>query len=431
MNRKIANAAWLLLTAILLSACASNSEQAEQVVFAPIGDHGTAVGTDMTRAELEDHVRRFADRYFTRIALATNQLRDKTDSEEQRRLMHDWKTISNAAIVGIAIGPNAVTNLLDMMVLTRLSRLVVDSYWIPEVLGPELGTDFREPFTDLEEDIWTIADDVLTEHQQNELRFLVDQWHAENPGQYYPWYVRLSNFSGQRAASLAAVQKSGGMLVEVARAREAAEEIQAFGERMLFYMQRAPMLTTSEFESSIASILGGPEISSLVNNTDRFVLALERFIEVVDDLPGDRLEVVDQLMDRVADERRLMFEGMADAEPNMRALLSELLPVMESIERSLVVAKTKSPDAKPFDINQYTEIVSEAAVTAAELRLLIRSVSDLLEGASDASPLVGAIVEAERQIADRLFWQMVTLIFIFFFALIGYRLVAARLFRNH
>jgi hypothetical protein len=136
-------------------------------------------------------------------------------------------------------------------------------------------------------------------------------------------------------------------------------------------------------------------------------------------------------MDRVADERRLMFEGMADAEPNMRALLSELLPVMESIERSLVVAKTKSPDAKPFDINQYTEIVSEAAVTAAELRLLIRSVSDLLEGASDASPLVGAIVEAERQIADRLFWQMVTLIFIFFFALIGYRLVAARLFRNH
>ena len=431
MNREISNAAWLLLATILLSACASNSQQAEQVVFAPIGEGSTTVSTGMTREELEDHVRRFADRYFTRIALATNELRDATVSEEQRRMMHDWKTVSTASIVGIAIGQNAVTNLLDMMVLTRLSLLVVDDYWIPEVFGQELGSKFRQAFADVDEDIWAVADDVLTEQHQADLRNLVDEWHAENPDQIYPWYVRLSNFSGQRAASLAAVQQSGGMLVEVARAREAAEEIQAFGERMLFYMQRAPMLTTNEFESSVGSILGGPEISRIIDDTDRFVLALERFIDVVDDLPRDRLEVVDQLMDRVAEERRLMFEGMADAEPNMRALLTEFLPVMESLERTIVIAKDKNPDAKPFDINDYTEIVSEAAVTAAELRLLIQSVSELLGEASDASLLVGAIVEAERQIADRLFWQLVSLIFIFFIVLLGYRFIAARLFQNH
>ena len=261
MNRKFSATAWLVLLTTCLSACASNSQQAEQVVFAPIGGDSTSVSTGMTREELEDHVRRFADRYITRIAIATNEFRDATESDEQKRLMHDWKTISDISIVGIAIGQNAVTNLLDMMVLTRLSRLVVDSHWIPEVLGPELGAKFREPFVALEDDIWTVADDVLTEQHQANLRILVDEWHAENPDQIYPWYVRLSDFSGQRAASLAAVQQSGGLLKEVARAREAAEEIQAFGERMLFYMQRAPTLTAHQFESSVGSILGGPEIS--------------------------------------------------------------------------------------------------------------------------------------------------------------------------
>jgi hypothetical protein len=346
--------------------------------------------------------------------------------------MHDWKTVSHAAIVEVAIGPNAVTNLLDMMVLTRLSRLVVESYWIPEVLGEELGAEFFQTFIDLEEDIWTVADDVLTAQHQNELKYLVDQWHAENPDQYYPWYVRLSNFSGQRAASLAAVQQSGGLLKEVARAREAAEEIQAFGERVLFYLQRAPALTSNQFESTVGSVLGGPEISRLIDDTDRFVATLERLVELIAALPENRLAVVDQFMDRVGEERNELLQDLSTAEPGLRAVLADLQPVLESLERTVVAAKTPNPnsDARPFDINEYRALVAESAVTATELRLLIESVADLLAGASDASPLVSALVEAERTVVDRLFYQMLALIVIFFLALLAYRFVAGRFFPN-
>ena len=170
----------LVLVTVLISACAANGQQPEQVVIAPLGS-GNTVSSGMTREELEDHVRRFADRYFTRIALATSIIRDETDSAELKRLMHDWKTVSHAAIIEVAIGPNAVTNLLDMMVLTRLSRLVVESYWVPEHIGEELGADFLRTFVDLEEDIWTIANDVLTPQHQDELGYLVDRWNAENP----------------------------------------------------------------------------------------------------------------------------------------------------------------------------------------------------------------------------------------------------------
>ncbi len=419
----------IIFVTALISACAANGQQPEQVVIAPLGS-GSTVSSGMTREELEDHVRRFADRYFTRMSLAANVLRDRTESDEHRRLMHDWKTVSHAAIVEVAIGPNAVTNLLDMMVLTRLSRLVVESYWIPEVLGEELGAEFFQTFIDLEEDIWTVADDVLTAQHQNELKYLVDQWHAENPDQYYPWYVRLSNFSGQRAASLAAVQQSGGLLKEVARAREAAEEIQAFGERVLFYLQRAPALTSNQFESTVGSVLGGPEISRLIDDTDRFVATLERLVELIAALPENRLAVVDQFMDRVGEERNELLQDLSTAEPGLRAVLADLQPVLESLERTMVAAKTPgpNPDARPFDINEYRALVAESAVTAAELRLLIESVADLLAGASDASPLVSALVEAERTVVDRLFFQMLALIVIFFLALLAYRFVAGRFF---
>jgi hypothetical protein len=41
---------------------------------------------------------------------------------------------------------------------------------------------------------------------------------------------------------------------------------------------------------------------------------------------------------------------------------------------------------------------------------------------------VSALVEAERTVVDRLFYQMLALIVIFFLALLAYRFVAGRLF---
>jgi len=421
---------WLFFLIASLAACAANDQQPEQVVVGSFEGRDGEADSGMTREELEDHVRRFADRYFTRIALATNSVRDKTTSGELKRLMHDWKTESSAVIVELAIGPNAVTNLLDMMVLARLSRLVVESYWVPEVIGQELGRDFLVAFVDLEQDIGTVADDVLTAKQQADLINLVDQWHADNPEQIYPWYVKLSNFSGQRAASLAAVQQTGGMLKEVARAREAAEEIQAFGERVLFYLQRAPKLTTNEMESSVSSVLSGPEISRMINDTNRLVASVEQLVQAVVLLPDRRIMAVDQMMDRIGQERQALLQDLSLAEPGIREVLADLQPVMASLEQIVTLAKTRDPNSERFDINEYTTLVSESATTAAELRLLLQSANELLAGASNAAPLISALVEAEKEVSDRIFLQLIALIFIFFVALLAYRLVANRLFNK-
>lgn len=415
----------LVFVSVSLSACAA-SGQSDQLIIAPLGSAGNTSTAGITRAELEDHVRRFADRYITRVALATNTLSSNTENAEHQDLMQEWKSVSYASVVDIAIGPNAVTNLLDMMTLTRLSRLVVENYWVPERLGQELGAGFLQTFIDLEEDIWTVADDVLTQEQQQEVRLLVNEWHADNPEQIYPWYVRLSNFSGQRAASLAAVQQSGGMLKEVARAREAAEEIQAFGERVLFYLQRAPMITSAEFESSANDILGGPEISKAMGDMDRFVTSIERLVAVVENLPGGRLAAVDQFMERVGEERQALFQDLTSSEADIVHLLAALQPALDAIEKIVADMKTRDPDSQPFDINEYRGLLADSTLTAIELTRLVESVDGLLANSAELTTIVDALVAAEQAVVDRTFFQLIALIFIFFAALLGYRLVARK-----
>jgi len=60
----------------------------------------------------------------------------------------------------------------------------------------------------------------------------------------------------------------------------------------------------------------------------------------------------------------------------------------------------------------------------------VQSIGELLAGSSDAEPLLASIIEAERVITDRVFWQLIVLIFVFFAALLGYRFIAGRFFAN-
>ena len=415
-------------TILLLSACATSSAPQTQDVFvAEINGGAPGESSAMTRVELEAHVRRFSDRYITRIAIAANAVIDSSQPLEGRRFMEDWKNVSFAAIVDVAIGPDAVTNLMDMMVLTMLSRMVVEDYWAPKIADEEVRLAFLQAFHDLEQDIWTVADDVLTPENQEALADLVAEWHGENPEQVFPWYVRLSNFSGQRAASLNAVKQSGGMLAEVARAREAAEEMQAFGERVLFYLQRAPMMTSGQFESSVNNVFSGPEVTRLLTDVERFVIAADRLVQIVDDLPESRLAAVDQLMDRLGEEREAMMATLAAESPEMRQLLVELLPILESVERTVAMANVDNPNSRPFDINEYTAMVDQSAATVVEMRLLVESVTNLMAGVEDVSGLTDAMIEIETAMLDRFFLRMVGFLVIFFLILIASRFVWVRI----
>lgn len=413
----------------LNAACVSAEPQNENVVVAPIRDATGTTSAGITIAELEDQLRRFADRYYTRIALATDVVRAMPLTSKEDALMQGWYTVSYATAVDLAIGRDPVTNLLDFMVLTTLSRLVIEEHWMPEVLGNEKGGPLLSAAVALEEDIWTIANDVLTSEQQEELLAIITEWRNENPDQVYPWLIRMSEFSGQRAARLNAIKETGGMLKEVRKARETAEELQAFGERVLYYMQRAPGITANVMETSTLQLLNGPEIQSLLGRTERFVQAVEQLTETVDALPRNRLAAVDQLLEGLSEERRAFLNDMAAAAPETHAILTELRLSLEATERLIEALGLADENAasEPVDIAEYRALVAEAANTASEFRLLMQAVSDTMRDSPAVVSVFDKLVASEKQAVNYAALIIMGLIVFFFLMLLAYRFVAARL----
>ena len=380
----------------------------------------------MTREELEDHVRRFADRYYTRMALAVRTIRRTAKSDEEVEVLQGWQTISQATAVDIAVGPNPVTNLMDMMVLTSLERMVIQDYWKPEVFGEERGDVLLQASMQVEEDIWSVADNVLTTKQQQDLAHLITEWRKQNPDQIYPWMIRMSEFSGQRAASLNAVKQSGGMLKAVHQARATAEELQAFGERVLFYLQRAPGMTSNAMETSVLQLLGGRHVADVMEDTDRFVNAVERLVGVIEALPGGRLAAVDQIIEGIGKERRLLFEELSTAQPEMQAMLVELRMTLEVVDQITARFDSGGESSEPVDIAEYQALTVEIANAMTELRLTLGALGGVMDSSPALIAMVDQLVERESKMVNQLMLYAMTLILFFFVVLFAYRFISAK-----
>jgi len=414
----------IAFTIVGAAACASAAPQTEQIIVAPID--GGSSDEAMTRAELEDHVRRFADRYYTRMALAVGTIRKTATDDNEVEILQGWQAIAQATAVDIAIGPNPVTNLMDMMVLTSLEKMVIRDYWKPEVFGEERGDILLRASTVVEEDIWTVANGVLTAEQQQDLEELIIEWHDKNPEQIYPWMIRMSEFSGQRAASLEAVKQSGGMLKAVHQARETAEELQAFGERVLFYLQRAPAMTSNAMETSVLQLMGGRHVADVMEDADRFVNAVERLVDVIEELPGGRLTAVDQFIEGFRDERRMLFEELSTAQPEMQAMLVELRQTLEVVDQITARFDSDEENSEPVDIAQYQALTVEVANAMTELRLTLGALGGVLDSSPALIELVDQLVERESRMVNQLMLYAMLLILFFFVVLFAYRYISAK-----
>jgi hypothetical protein len=335
---------------------------------------------------------------------------------------------------------------------------------VPEFFGEEVGQGLVEAARILDEDIWAIAGEVLTPEQQADLRLLIAEWIEKNPNELNFWEVRFDGFSGQRAAELEKVEQTGGLLGEVAQTRQTAEQIQMFGERVLYYMQRAPTITRQEAQFAVLDLIRQPEFAGLFESTSRLTLAADRFASVAETLPEQQFAAISQLMDRV-DEQRVAALGQFSAEltqqreaflddllaeeKRVRGILAELRTTIEagvelagSINSTVVTVDalaTKldlgngAPPAKPFNIDDYKQLVGDASLTVREMKELVNSTDQFLlsPGWEQRVPMAQAIFEQVDQQMDRLVYQIFALqaafIVLLFLLLLGYRYVLSRL----
>ncbi len=384
---------------------AATSVGTRPVTVASLGSRQATTTSDMTRDELEEAVRRFADRFLAQMQLALDQAGQLADTPNERWVYRGFVKASNSTVVNIAIGPDAVTNLFDMMVLTMLMRLQIEEYWIPTLFTEDKGQGLLQTIYDLEEDIWTVADKVLTSDQKATLRVLIDEWHVKHPDQHYPWGIRFDEFSGQRAASLEKVKETGGLLRQISKTRETVEELEKFGERILFYVQRVPRIASDQAMFSLAEIFQQEELAQLIANVDSFSSTLDRFADLGEKLPGERLAAIDQIMEGLERERVALTQDLFDKQPELQELLGELQQTFAAADQlvgninQLTGRFDKGEpkkEGKPLDINEVRQVIQEASLTVGGLTEFVGAVDDLMASPTWEQRIPDALKVAEE-----------------------------------
>jgi hypothetical protein len=298
-----------VVVTLLGCAGAPVAPKSDTVSVAALGS--AAAGKPVKREMLRIEVMRVADRYAAAMAQEADRIREAQDGERFGYFATGWKLGTRTAALDIAMGDNPVENLLDMLVLTSLTRHSVESYWAPQFLGGSRGDSLLAAARAFEDQAWKASARVLTPEQQESLRALIKEWIASNPDQAYVWEIRLSGFSGQRAEELERVATTGGLLAEAQRARETVEEVRLLAERMTYYLLRAPTVARLQAELSVHNVLETARVNRLMDDLHRTSGAVEQFGLLAKQLPAEREAAIRQLLREFGQEREAAILQMA------------------------------------------------------------------------------------------------------------------------
>jgi len=165
----------------------------------------------------------------------------------------------------------------------------------------------------------------------------------------------------------------------------------------------------------------------VMEDADRFVNAVEHLVDVIEALPDGRLAAVDQFVEGVREERRLLFEELSSAHPEMQAMLVELRQTLEVVDQITARFDSGEASSEPVDIAEYQALTVEVANAMTELRLTLGALGDVLDSSPALIAMVDQLVERESRMVNQLMLYAMILILFFFVILFAFRYVSAKI----
>lgn len=329
----------------------------------------------MTEAALRQEVQRFANRYISAVGeFAVQRVEDTARPPEERLASLRLARSLNTSALEIAIGPRPLVNLLDMMVLTSLTRrraeiqMGVGGFYRREDLAAIVPT-----LVGLEADIWAVGAQVLAPEQLASLRGLIDAWLRENPDKEYVADVRLDAFAAEHGESqLAGAWELGSisdlsLVPELDSAAEAADEMRLLLERYMVYFQHLPGILRWETQEAYYQFILQPEVNQLLANVDQVAASTEHIAAFVDRLPQEEA----RLRELSADLRQTILAGT-----EMAALVGQ---AVGSADAFLVgIEERKNPGGRQFDIIDWNNTAVEIGVASRHLSDSVAQINALL-----------------------------------------------------
>ncbi len=366
--------------------------------------------TSLDPVEVQEHLLRFADNFVTATVVRVEKLRRDGRAIDRTEALGLKLAFSSNAYAA-ATGSNAYASLVDMIVLTTVTRIRVEKYWLPKVYG-ESARPILEALQAQESQIWEYAGAVLKPEQQTELREAIEAWRKERASR--PTSVSTFVTVGLVAEVAKAGRKKTSSLPSsvfglldidpLAGLDPATRELaqtRLMAERALYLGQRMPRLIGWQMELFTLKAASVPEIQQLIAHSSQLAASGDRLSHVVEETPAflrsERENIVAAL--------KSQEQGLTALSKELGRTLAEGTKMAGSTDAALktfhgVVARLDSgpsePASEPFRIRDYAETAVEIARMAQGLTELLNALQPNLDPASFARLSAQADAIAER-----------------------------------
>ncbi|MGH8610064.1 MAG: hypothetical protein ACREX9_22445, partial [Gammaproteobacteria bacterium] len=360
--------------------------------------------------ELQEQLLRFADNFITATVAHVERLR-RDDRPIDRAEALNLKLALSSDAYAVATGSNALASLVDMIVLTTVTRIRVENYWLPKVYG-ESARPILEGLRAQESQTWEYAKTVLKPDQQAELRGAIESWRKETASRptSVSAFITIAlvaevTKAGRKKASSSPSSVFAMLDIDpLAGLDPAARELaqtRLFAERALYLGQRMPQLIGWQMELFTLKTAAIPEMRQLLANSTEIAASSDRLSRVVEQTPA----LLSSEREKIVAALKSQEQGLTVLSKELGQTLAQGTKVAESTDAALktfhgVVAQFEAvpskPASEPFRIQDYAETAVEVSHMAQRLTELLNALQPNLNPESFARLSAQADAIAER-----------------------------------
>jgi hypothetical protein len=315
----------------------------------PADQVGRPTVTGAEAQSLQSSVMALADTSMQRIASEISLARKGATPEARRDEMSTRLALSSS-IVAIAMQPDAVDALADLLTFTTLTA---DAQRVA-ALGKEAESYEARLLRALEQndvDAWHVAERWVNEPTRIAFRQHILSWKGSRSSAAEVAFVRLADV--KRAGSTS-VESDSGLFDSLHAATQQFDQTRMLAERSLFLAQRMPFLMRLQMEVYTGNALATKEaqqtqaqleqMSSIMETVSTMLAGMAQQIAnerkaALDDLFGhieeERKASLEQVQEIVKGERKAAIEqATAAIDTQRKGILGDLLQVSDSASRA-------------------------------------------------------------------------------------------------
>ncbi len=410
----------LLVLLALLSGCALLDRAADLTsrAFAGMTGRDTTPVGDPVYLQLQ--LALLSDAVVTQILQKTATPLDAVDDLKRRAALLEIRLDYAAAMWNAASGPSPYANAIHMLLTLTVGRRQLERSPLAQALGESLQPTLVV-LRSAQRDVEKLVRSFLTPAEFSALDRAIQEAQESHVAGKGP---RMAIVDLQQILASSRVPKSGGggaftNLVGILglnpfagldpATREIAESRQ-FAERLLFNVQRMPVLIRLNAELLATQVAADFELDRAQASLDRATTAMQQVAQTASELPdrlsAERAQIVADVrteaerLGTLAHDYRGLFDAATTTAGTTNQALQTFAGVMQRFESE---ESESSAPSRPFDVTEYAETahrISEAAVNLSELLSNFHNTLDA-PGLTRLTPEVEALLTGAEERVQR------------------------------